>query len=85
VHARTGVDMFLPVVRQVIDEAADQGVGQQARGGHALVDDLRLPDATLLSEVKVLTTARSSPAKRPVGAYHQNMRRISAGHPRGYT
>jgi hypothetical protein len=85
VHARTGVDLFLPVVRNVVDEAADQGVGLQARRWQRIVEDLRLPDATLLSEVKVLTTARSSPAKRPVGAYHQNMRRISAGHPRGYT
>jgi hypothetical protein len=41
-HARACVDRFLPVVRQVIDEAADQRVRHQPRGGHAAVDDLRL-------------------------------------------
>ena len=30
-HARAGVDLLLPVVRHVVDEAADHRVGQQAR------------------------------------------------------
>jgi hypothetical protein len=42
VHARPGINLLLPVVRQVVHEAADQGVRQQARSRHALVDDLRL-------------------------------------------
>ncbi len=42
VHARARVDLLLPVVGQVIDVARHQRVGEQARVGHALVDDLRL-------------------------------------------
>jgi hypothetical protein len=34
------VDLSLPAVRQVVHEAADKSVGQQARGRNALVDDL---------------------------------------------
>jgi len=42
VHAGPGVDGLLPVVRQVVDEAADQRVRHQSAGGDAAVDDLRL-------------------------------------------
>lgn len=39
-HARTGVDLRLAVVRQVIDEARHQRMRHQAGGGLALVHDL---------------------------------------------
>ena len=39
-HARAGVDLLLPVVRQVITEAADHGVGLQARRWQCVVKDL---------------------------------------------
>ena len=42
VHARAGVDRLLPVVRNVVDEAAHQRVGDEPGSGHALVDHLRL-------------------------------------------
>jgi hypothetical protein len=42
VHAGPGVDDFLAVVRQVIDEAADQRVRHQPTGWDAAVDDLRI-------------------------------------------
>ena len=41
VHVRARVDVFLAVVRQVVDEAAHRHVCDQRRGRHALVDDLR--------------------------------------------
>ena len=40
--ARAGIDLLQPVVRQVVDEATDEGMSEQARGGHPLVDDLRV-------------------------------------------
>jgi hypothetical protein len=40
VHAGSGVDVFLPVVRQVVGEAADQRVGDQAAGRDAAIDHL---------------------------------------------
>ena len=40
VHPRARVDLFLPVVRQMIDEAADHGVGLQARRWTRVVEDL---------------------------------------------
>jgi hypothetical protein len=42
VHARARVDRRLPVVRQVIDEAADQRVRHQAGGRDAAADHVRL-------------------------------------------
>ena len=41
VHFRARVDVFLPVVRQMVHEATHQDVRDQPRGRHALVDDLR--------------------------------------------
>jgi hypothetical protein len=40
VHAGPGVDGLLPVVRQVVDEAADQDVSRQPAGGDTTVNDL---------------------------------------------
>lgn len=40
VRLRVGVDGFLAVVRHVVDEAADQRLGDQTRGGDDAVDDL---------------------------------------------
>jgi hypothetical protein len=42
VHARARVDLFLAVVRDVVDEAANQRVCDQPRRRDALVDDLRI-------------------------------------------
>lgn len=41
VPARAGVNALLAVVGQVVDEAADRGVGEQTRSRNASVDDLR--------------------------------------------
>ena len=41
VHARAGVDLLLPVVGDVVDKAADDGVGLQARRWQRVVEDLR--------------------------------------------
>ena len=40
-HAAARIDLLLPVVREVVDEAADDGVGLQARRWQRVVEDLR--------------------------------------------
>lgn len=40
-HVRAGIDRLLPVVRQVVHEAADQRVSEQPAGGDTALDDLR--------------------------------------------
>jgi len=42
VHAGPGIDDLLPVVRQVVHEAADQRVRHQPTGSDAAVDDVRV-------------------------------------------
>jgi hypothetical protein len=42
VHVRARIDLLLPVVRHVVDEAADQHACDQASRGQAFVDDLWL-------------------------------------------
>ena len=41
-NAAAGIDLFLPVVRNVVNKAAHRGVRHQAGRGHAFVDDLWL-------------------------------------------
>jgi len=41
VHARSGIDLLLPVVGDVVDEAADGAMGLQARRWQRVVEDLR--------------------------------------------
>ena len=42
VDAAAGIDLFLAVVRNVVNKAAHRGVRHQAGCGHAFVDDMRL-------------------------------------------
>ena len=41
-NAAAGIDLFLPVVRNVVNKAAHRGVRHQTGRGHAFVDDMRL-------------------------------------------
>ena len=69
VHARARVDGLLPVVRQMVGEAADQRVCHQAAGGDAAVDHVGL--GRLLHQ---LLAAPASPLAVDV-AVHEELRR----------
>ena len=74
VNAAAGIDGLLPVVRQVVDEAADQRVRHQAARGDAAVDDLRV--CWLLHQA--LDPLALATAARPLAvdvAVHEELRR----------
>jgi hypothetical protein len=75
VNAGAGVDGFLPVVRQVIDEAADQRVGNEPAGSDAAIDDLRI--GWLLHQA--LDPVALAAAARPLAVDVAVLRENSAG------